>query len=90
MSNENHACYQEKLALMSSGLADVVAHMEHISASCLEIMNKVKLIRAIVIIARVNEMNKIHEGIGAVEDKMHNMLENSKYKRCVLCTTNKI
>ena len=49
-------------------------------------MKKVKLIRAIGMRARVNEMNKIHEAIGVVEDKIHNLLDNSKCKSCVQCT----
>ena len=57
MSNANDINYQEKLARISSGIADAVAHVEHMLEYHLEITNKVKLTRAIGIRARVNEMN---------------------------------
>ena len=47
-------------------------------------MNKVKLIKATGIRARVNEMNKTHEEIGVVEDKIYNLLDNAKCKTYAL------
>ena len=86
MPNTNPANYQESTARVSSGLADVVTCMEHMSTSHLEIMNKFKLIRAKWIRDRVNEANKIHEAIGVVEDKIHNLLDNTKWKFYTLWT----
>ena len=36
----------------------------------------------------MNEINKIHEAIGPIEDEIHNLLDNSKCKSYVLHATN--
>ena len=70
---------------MSSGVSDFIAFVEHMSVSHLEIMNKVNLITAIRVKARVNKMNKIHKETGVAEGKIHNLLENFKCKLHALC-----
>ena len=49
-------------------------------------MNKVKLIKATGIRARVNEMNITNDIIGVVEKNMYTLLDNNKSKRHVLHT----
>ena len=60
MSNVN---YQEKLALISTGLADILSCLQHISSSQLEIINKVKNIHALGVKTRAKELSVIHEAM---------------------------
>ena len=85
MSNTNHVNYHETLASVSSGLDDVVVFIEHMSESHLEIINKVKLIRALGMRSRANETNKINVEIGVAECKTYDLLDNAKFKSHATC-----
>ena len=66
MSNIN---YQERFARVSSGLADVLTCLQHMSSSQAEIITKIKVISGIGAKSRVNELSKINEAISVVEVK---------------------
>ena len=85
MSSTN---YQERFARVSSGLADVLTCLHHISLSQAEIITKVKLIRGIGVKSRVKELSKINEAISVVEAKLQTILNNTKCKSYVMYSHN--
>ena len=85
MSNIN---YQEKLTLISTGLADILSCLQHMSSSQLEIKNKVKNIHALGVKTRAKELSVIHEVIDLLTEKIRNMLNHTKCKSFVMHTLN--
>ena len=81
MSNIN---YQDRFGRVSSGPADVLTCLQHISSSQAEIITKIIVIRDIGLKSRMNELSKINEAKSIVEVKIQTILNNTKCKSYVM------
>ena len=73
----------DKYLRLCSDIGNVTTCLHLVIESHKEIIDKIKIIRAISIGSRVKELNKINEALSIVDDKIHQVLNYTGSKSYV-------
>lgn len=73
----------DKHTRLCSDIGNVTTFLHLIIESHKEVIDKLKIIKAISITSRVKELTKINKAISLVDDQIHQMLNYTGSKACV-------